>query len=202
MLAKAIQIFLLVMTCGFAILTVELPNLLYAAIALFGMSVSLGGLFWLLRAPYVAVFQLLVYAGAVVALFVVIIMLTVGGRVEEETRRMDKIGAAGIFISAIAASLALMVIQSWSFPLFGYTSYEINFVRALADTVGKKVSHLLWTDRALDLIAQAFLLLTAALACLALLRPEGSSTEERITSPLAEAEGLSENASGEGGGEK
>ncbi|RLI21082.1 NADH-quinone oxidoreductase subunit J, partial [Candidatus Bathyarchaeota archaeon] len=32
--------------------------------------------FWLLNAPYVAVFQLLIYAGAIVALFVAAVMLT------------------------------------------------------------------------------------------------------------------------------
>jgi len=39
-------------------------------------------LFWLLNAPYVSVFQLLVYAGAVIVLFIVSVMLT---KREEET---------------------------------------------------------------------------------------------------------------------
>ena len=40
------------------------------------MCVTIGALFWLLNAPYVAVFQLLIYAGAIVALFVAAVMLT------------------------------------------------------------------------------------------------------------------------------
>jgi len=59
-----------------AILTVEAEELLYSALGLLGMSVALGVLYWLLFAPYVAVFQLAVYAGAVVVLFVSVIMLT------------------------------------------------------------------------------------------------------------------------------
>ena len=59
-----------------AVLTVEAEELLYSALGLLGMSVALGILYWLLFAPYVAVFQLAVYAGAVVVLFVSVIMLT------------------------------------------------------------------------------------------------------------------------------
>jgi NADH-quinone oxidoreductase subunit J len=59
-----------------AILTVEIRNILYAVISFCGMCITLGALFWLLNAPYVAVFQLLIYAGAVVALFLAALMLT------------------------------------------------------------------------------------------------------------------------------
>jgi NADH:ubiquinone oxidoreductase subunit 6 (subunit J) len=40
------------------------------------MCIAIGGIFWLLNAPYVSVFQILIYAGAVVAIFVAAIMLT------------------------------------------------------------------------------------------------------------------------------
>jgi len=40
------------------------------------MCITIGALFWLLNAPYVSVFQLLVYAGAVVVLFIATVMLT------------------------------------------------------------------------------------------------------------------------------
>jgi len=40
------------------------------------MCITIGALFWLLNAPYVSVFQLLVYAGAVIVLFIATIMLT------------------------------------------------------------------------------------------------------------------------------
>ncbi|MHA2315633.1 MAG: NADH-quinone oxidoreductase subunit J [Candidatus Hermodarchaeia archaeon] len=40
------------------------------------MCVAIGTLFWLLNAPYVSLFQLLVYAGAVIVLFIATVMLT------------------------------------------------------------------------------------------------------------------------------
>jgi len=63
-------------TVALALLTVEVKDLLYAILSFCGMCVAIGAIFWLLNAPYVAVFQILIYAGAVVALFIAAIMLT------------------------------------------------------------------------------------------------------------------------------
>jgi NADH-quinone oxidoreductase subunit J len=74
---EVIQIALLGLIVIFAILTVELSDLVYSIISFCLMSISLGALYWTFNAPYVAVFQILIYAGAVVALFIAAIMLTV-----------------------------------------------------------------------------------------------------------------------------
>jgi NADH:ubiquinone oxidoreductase subunit 6 (subunit J) len=66
----------MVTTVLLALLTVELRSILYAVISFCGMCISIGALFWLLNAPYVAVFQVLIYAGAIVTIFLAAIMLT------------------------------------------------------------------------------------------------------------------------------
>ena len=71
-----LQLALMVLATLQAILIVELKNILYAVISFCGMCITIGALYWLLDAPYVAVFQLLIYAGAIVALFLVAVMLT------------------------------------------------------------------------------------------------------------------------------
>ena len=76
MIEDILQLGLLIVTCVFTVLTIESRDLLHTVIALAAMSVSLGALFWLLNAPYVAVFQILIYAGAVVVLFIAAVMLT------------------------------------------------------------------------------------------------------------------------------
>jgi len=76
MLEDILQFSLLIATCLFAILTVELRDLLHTVISLAAMATSLAAIFWLLNAPYVAVFQILIYAGAVVVLFIAAVMLT------------------------------------------------------------------------------------------------------------------------------
>jgi NADH-quinone oxidoreductase subunit J len=67
---------LIVSTVLLALLTVELKDMLHAVICLCGMCIVIGALFWLLNAPYVSLFQLLVYAGAVIVLFIATVMLT------------------------------------------------------------------------------------------------------------------------------
>jgi NADH-quinone oxidoreductase subunit J len=59
-----------------AVLAVELERLLHSVVCLGGMCVAIGILFGLLNAPYVMVFQLLIYAGATMVLFLAVVMLT------------------------------------------------------------------------------------------------------------------------------
>ena len=80
MLNEILQITLIFLAVFLAILTVEFKDLLYAVLCLCGMCITIGALFWLLNAPYVAVFQLLIYAGAVIVLFIVTVMLTIRGK--------------------------------------------------------------------------------------------------------------------------
>ena len=58
-----------------ALITVLMPNPIRAAMGLLLMIVSLAGLFLALHAQFLAAIQLIVYAGAVVVLFIFVIML-------------------------------------------------------------------------------------------------------------------------------
>ena len=59
-----------------AIFAIELRDLIYAAIALAVLSIALAGVFWLLDAPWVALFQLMIYGGAVTVLLISTVALT------------------------------------------------------------------------------------------------------------------------------
>ena len=73
---ELLQTILIVVTTILAIFTIEVKDMLHAVICLCGMCISIGILFGILSAPYVMVFQLLIYAGAAVVLFVSVVMLT------------------------------------------------------------------------------------------------------------------------------
>jgi NADH:ubiquinone oxidoreductase subunit 6 (subunit J) len=62
----------------FAILTIELKDLIYMVFSFAIMSVAIGSFYFLLNAVYLAMFQMLVYAGAVVAMAIAAIILTRG----------------------------------------------------------------------------------------------------------------------------
>jgi NADH-quinone oxidoreductase subunit J len=76
MFVEVLQPILMLLATLLAFLAVEASKMLYAVISFSGMCMAIGALFWVLNAPYVAVFQLLIYAGAVMILFLVTIMLT------------------------------------------------------------------------------------------------------------------------------
>ena len=75
---EAIVIVLAVLSAASALLAVEAKRLLNAIISLAVMFACIGIIYWLFLAPYVALFHLLVYGGAVVILLVTAIMF-VGG---------------------------------------------------------------------------------------------------------------------------
>ena len=65
-----------------AIAAVEAPKLVQAVGSLAVMFICIGIIYWLVLAPYVALFHMLVYAGAVIILLVVTAMF-VGGESPE-----------------------------------------------------------------------------------------------------------------------
>jgi NADH-quinone oxidoreductase subunit J len=80
-ISLVIEIILLAFTIIFGVSAVESKRLVYAAVSLALMSISIALIYFLLSAPYVGVLQLLIYAGAITILFLATISLTRG---EEE----------------------------------------------------------------------------------------------------------------------
>jgi NADH-quinone oxidoreductase subunit J len=76
-----LEVILLAFVVVFGILAVEFKRLVYAAVSLALMSISIALIFFLLTAPLVGLLQLLIYAGAITILFLATISLTKG---EEE----------------------------------------------------------------------------------------------------------------------
>jgi len=76
--SEFLQFVILAATIAFALMAAGLRNLLYATLSLGGMCICLGGLYWMLYAPYVGLFQMLIYGGAVVVLFVSVVMFVRG----------------------------------------------------------------------------------------------------------------------------
>jgi NADH:ubiquinone oxidoreductase subunit 6 (subunit J) len=171
------QAVLLGATCTFALLAVELHDILHAVLALLAMSVCLAGLFWLMSAPFLAVFQLLIYGGAIVALFIVTVTLTGARARSVRAARRDPVWVMGGLICVAVLVLAYTLIRLRPFQTLGYAQLPPAFAEASPSIVIQQVSHFLWKHRGLDLIAQGFVSLAAALGCIALLRPrhEGGS---------------------------
>lgn len=81
--------------------------IVYLVISFFGLAV----IFYLLSAPLIAVFEVIIYAGAVMVLFMFVVMMLEQGNPEEARRPtlvhcLPALGLAGIILTALAILLA------------------------------------------------------------------------------------------------
>jgi len=75
-------IILLSLTVISAFLAVAMPNIVYGVVFLLCTNVILGILYYMVGAPTVALFQLAIFAGAIVVFFLITVMLTKAGEME------------------------------------------------------------------------------------------------------------------------
>jgi NADH-quinone oxidoreductase subunit J len=113
-----------------AALVIFQPNVVYSALFLIGTLLALAGLFLLLSAQFIAIVHIIVYAGAIMVLFLFVIMLLDLGRDPAGTEQLQYqrglgIGLAVIFLVelALVVSLgALAGVHEGPLPAsFGYT---------------------------------------------------------------------------------
>jgi NADH-quinone oxidoreductase subunit J len=91
---------------GGAVMVVASRNVVHAAFWLLEVMMAVAGLFMLLSAGFLALVQVMVYAGAVSVLVLFTVMLTLRRR-EDAVRSLDfKWGAAGIAAAVLVAALA------------------------------------------------------------------------------------------------
>lgn len=95
-----------------AIMVMASRNVVHAAFWLLAVSVSSAGLIWFLGAEFIAILQLMVYAGAVSVLVIFTIMITLRSRKDAE-RSTDfswaGILAAGAFYALIAFAITASI---------------------------------------------------------------------------------------------
>jgi len=101
---------------GTTLLVVVQSNPVHSVLLLIGSFIGLAGLYVLLDAPFVAVIQIIVYAGAIMVLFLFVVMLLNAPREEIVRSRMLESGATravgGLLALAFAAELAWALTRS------------------------------------------------------------------------------------------
>lgn len=93
-----------------ALATISSPNPIRCALGLLLMIVSIAGLFLPLHAEFLATIQLIVYAGAIVVLFLFVIML-LGPSAQsprDNAGRIPRYASAGLYVGAGAGVLVLL----------------------------------------------------------------------------------------------
>jgi NADH-quinone oxidoreductase subunit J len=101
---------------GGAVMVVASRNVVHAAFWLLEVMMAVAGLFMLLSAGFLALVQIMVYAGAVSVLVLFTVMLTLRRR-EDAVRSLDlKWGAAGIAVAVLAVVVAAIASFTPSLP--------------------------------------------------------------------------------------
>lgn len=162
-----------IITVGSAILSLESRELLYGGIALAISMLGIAGYFIILDAPFVAMFQIAVYVGAVAVLIIFTVMLVrAPNTVTKKETKKRKI--AGILIGLAFLGLASSVLDSST-----ATQLKFNDTAPVFDV--KAIGKELLTYYSPVLIALALTLAGAVIGAMALARREDIEEKNEST---------------------
>lgn len=175
----------LFLVCGLiaaisAVLTITMRTPLRAAIALLAHVVSLAGLYLSLHAHLLAAIQLIVYAGAIVVLFVFVIMLMGPGSID--TRPDHR----GWVVKAFGGGMIVLVCGAIAFAIGQSTAETVALPvcaggAAECDQFGgvNALSQAIYQDAVIPFELLSMLLLVAIIAAIAVAR--GRTADEKKT---------------------
>lgn len=136
-----------------------------SALSLIGVMVSLAVLYLLLGAEFMATAQMIVYAGAIMVLFVFVIMLLNAGA-EHGLAKSRLVKFFGIPLFAVFIGLLSFIIQH-ALPKWGLVTFG-SFTNGTAKDVGR----LLFTQYLLPFEVTSILILIAIIGAIVLARKE------------------------------
>ena len=139
---------------------------IHSALSLIVVMIALAGLYLLLGAEFVAAVQIIVYGGAIMVLFVFVIMLLNAG-IEEHTSISKMAGAPGLLlVAALAGFVAATIARSTESIQASSQTGE------LASTLG--ISNMLFKDFVYPFELTSILILVAVLGATVLAQREKS----------------------------
>jgi NADH:ubiquinone oxidoreductase subunit 6 (subunit J) len=151
---------LMVSILSLALMAVEVKRVLIGIVLVCTMNGLIGVMFWLLYSPFVALFTVLIYAGALAALFLTTATL-VGQSTILDLRGRSRI--LGLIPSILVAAILIFTLVTEPFPIYSPTDSSDLIAPEISNVIGS-VSRFLWSKRAPDLLAKA-LVLVSAIAC-------------------------------------
>ena len=153
----------MVLTVGSAIVALEAKEIIYGAIGLAGSLFGVAALFFLLEAPYVAVFQIAVYIGAVAVLILFTVML-----VREE--KWSKEVPATSFTKLVGALTGLAITIALAFAAYSTNLGSYTTISNSATFVN--IGQLISTGDAPILLVLALVLAASVVGALTLSRAD------------------------------
>lgn len=139
-----------------------------SALSLVVVMLSLAVLYWSLGAEFLAAAQVIVYSGAVMVLFVFVIMLLNAGEEERTT------GSKAAYFAGIPGALAVFCLLSYVFLRENQVIGGVHLSSASAGAISniQQISELLFTKLLLPFEVTSVLILVAILGAVVLARKE------------------------------
>ena len=139
-----------------------------SAMCLIGMMLGLSGIFVLLQAHFVAILQIIIYAGAIMVLFMFVIMLL---NLKEAASSDWVMRDKNLFISIMSGVLAVGILYKIVDVIF---MTELNSSATLPDSFGTvaTIGESLFTDFVLPFEVASLLLLAAMIGAVVLAKPK------------------------------
>jgi len=159
-------------------------NPIYSALGLIVVLCSLGGLFLLLSAQFIAAIQIVVYAGAIMVLFVFVIMLLNIREEESKTDRQKYLKwlAPLLFLALLAEVYAVIGTVNTAPPPI----QSANLTSSPETSLGtvESIAHEMFTSYLLPFEATSVLILMAIVGAIVLARREKKEDIERMEEAL------------------
>ncbi len=155
-------------TLGGALGVVVSPSPLYSILSLIAAFLGLAGLYLSLSAEFIAAVQVIVYAGAIMVLFLFVVMLLDLGRDERKPLRLPVQKLFGTIAALAVFATILKVIESDSILTGARGIYPAERVSELGNT--QVVGRLLFTEYLLPFQAMGVLLFVGIIGAVVLAR--------------------------------
>jgi NADH-quinone oxidoreductase subunit J len=157
-----------------SLLVIAQRNPIYSVLFLIASFGALSGLYVLLEAPFVAMIQIIVYAGAIMVLFLFVVMLLNAPHEDtEEDLERGRLPAPGR-VRAFGALLALGLMGELIWVVLASRRTPITFAGEAVSSVGA-IGRVLFTDYAFPFEVTSVLILVALVGAVVLARRESGA---------------------------
>jgi len=151
-----------------SLLVISQRNPIYSVLLLIASFGALSGLYVMLEAPFVAVTQIIVYAGAIMVLFLFVVMLLNAPHEEtEQDERLHAFRRQGPFRFGAALAIALAVELTWALTRVSGSETGGGFPAEAVSSV-QAIGKVLFTDYAFPFEVTSVLILVAMVGAVVL----------------------------------
>lgn len=180
MTAQLLFLYFAAMILGGAVVAVASPSLIYSALALLVTFIHVAGIYVLLNAEFIAAVQIIVYAGAILVLYLFVLMLF---NPKQERFYLHRQLPVGIFLGGVI--LGLMFLAAFKTELIAQKgTFTVESVRAAGHT--QSIGKVLYTDFIFPFEIASFILLVAMFGAILLAGRRGAPQKKSASNGMAE----------------